>query len=47
MDFSESLRKGVTQIKTYKLAEFGSTELNGRIKAKDWINPEVVPPQTQ
>ena len=47
MDFSESLCKGVTQIKTYKLAEFGSTELNGRFKAKDWINPEVVLPQTQ
>lgn len=45
--FFESLYKGVTQIKTYKLAEFGSTGLNGRFKAKDWINPEVVLQQTQ
>ena len=47
MDFSKSLCKGVTQLKTYKLAEFDSIELNGRFKAKDWINLEVALQQTQ
>lgn len=47
MDFSKSLCKGVTQLKTYKLAEFDSIEPNGRFKAKDWINLEVALQQTQ
>lgn len=47
MDFLGNLRKGVTQLKTSKLAEFDSIELNGRFKAKDWIHLEVVLQQTQ